>query len=106
MKGDDATTGDDVQEMGTSKLCGDRDTPELCAEKTMLCDDEAHKENIRMKCALSCGVCDRIAKAGECVDGTDKCAEHAGGEKGCSDDVKSICPKACGACEGVKKSKM
>merc|ERR1712070_594274 len=42
----------DALEKTASQMCNDQESPELCAHKSILCDDANHKENVRRPVAF------------------------------------------------------
>ena len=47
--------------------CADIESVEMCEHKSILCDDPQHRNAVRMKCAMSCGLCKELGKL--CHDG-------------------------------------
>merc|ERR1712216_778429 len=79
--------------------CVDHEGPEICNHKNILCDDEAHRDTVRFKCAQTCGVCRELAANGNCRDATRECSAQ---RKYCSNsNVKALCKQTCGECEGT-----
>merc|ERR1712216_1118909 len=72
-RGEDAAGNSEDAKEQANPHCKDHEGPELCSHKNILCDDDAHKDTVRFRCAQTCGVCKELATNNACRDATPSC---------------------------------